>query len=126
MTALGRQGHSAADGPLRSRSVLSRIKWWDKPDDKPQDAGEPDITESHLAAQGDTEEWRKIEARNDRDLHGYRMRVQVCPRGCGYHERARRDLLARTGLRGRADLHMAYTFETTNCPNCGAQLVGRP
>jgi O-acetyl-ADP-ribose deacetylase (regulator of RNase III) len=51
------------------------------------------------------------------------MPVQVCPRGCEYRELARRDLLARTRFLGRAALHVSYTFETTNCPECGARLA---
>jgi O-acetyl-ADP-ribose deacetylase (regulator of RNase III) len=55
-------------------------------------------------------------------LGGYRIPAQVCPRGCEHHELARRDLIARTRLWGRAALHTAYTFETSNCPKCGAPL----
>lgn len=56
------------------------------------------------------------------DLGGYRIPVQVCPRGCDYHELARRDLVTRTRLSGRVALHTEYTFESTNCPKCGVPL----
>jgi O-acetyl-ADP-ribose deacetylase (regulator of RNase III) len=69
--------------------------------------------------------WRRAERRNIDDLRGYRTAVQVCPRGCGYHELARRDLLARTRFLGRAQMHVAFTFETTTCPHCGARLTRR-
>jgi O-acetyl-ADP-ribose deacetylase (regulator of RNase III) len=55
-------------------------------------------------------------------LGGYRIPVQVCPRGCEYHELARRDLVTRTRLSGRVALHTEYTFEARNCPKCGAPL----
>ncbi len=56
-------------------------------------------------------------------FHGYRMAVQVCPRGCGFHEQARRDLLVHTGRWGRAEVTASTGFETTHCPNDGAKLV---
>jgi O-acetyl-ADP-ribose deacetylase (regulator of RNase III) len=55
-------------------------------------------------------------------LGGYRMPIQVCPRGCEYHELARRDLVTRTRLSGRVALHTEYTFEADNCPKCGVPL----
>lgn len=58
-------------------------------------------------------------------VHGYRTAVQVCPRGCGFHERARRDLIVRTGWSGRAKVTAANSFETTNCPRDGARLVSK-
>jgi O-acetyl-ADP-ribose deacetylase (regulator of RNase III)/predicted RNA-binding Zn-ribbon protein involved in translation (DUF1610 family) len=69
--------------------------------------------------------WRREEARNVQSLRGYRTPIQVCPRGCEHHELARRDVIARTRMSGRAALHVAYTFETTNCPRCGARLIRR-
>jgi O-acetyl-ADP-ribose deacetylase (regulator of RNase III) len=53
----------------------------------------------------------------------YRTPVQVCPRGCEYRELARRDVVAKTRFWGRADIQVKITFETTNCPLCGARLV---
>lgn len=67
--------------------------------------------------------WRRAEIKNVEDLRGYRMAVQVCPRGCEYREPARRDVIARTRLWGRAAMHVTFTFETTNCPECGARLA---
>ncbi|HEX6753356.1 MAG TPA: macro domain-containing protein [Solirubrobacterales bacterium] len=67
--------------------------------------------------------WRRARRRKDYDLSGYRIPVQVCPRGCEFHELARRDLLAKTRLGGRAALHTVFTFETENCPNCGSRLA---
>lgn len=69
--------------------------------------------------------WRRENAHHVESLRGYRTPIQVCPRGCGHHELARRDVIARTRLFGRASVHVAYTFETTNCPSCGAGLVRR-
>jgi O-acetyl-ADP-ribose deacetylase (regulator of RNase III)/predicted RNA-binding Zn-ribbon protein involved in translation (DUF1610 family) len=69
--------------------------------------------------------WGRAERRSDHDLSGYRTPVQVCPRGCEFSELARRDLLAKTRLFGRVALHVAFTFETTNCPECGARLARR-
>jgi O-acetyl-ADP-ribose deacetylase (regulator of RNase III) len=67
--------------------------------------------------------WGRAESRSDHDLSGYRTPAQVCPRGCEFRELARRDLLAKTRLLGRAALHAAFTFETTNCPECGSRLA---
>ncbi|HEV2791160.1 MAG TPA: macro domain-containing protein [Solirubrobacterales bacterium] len=69
--------------------------------------------------------WERGRRRKSYDLGGYRTPVQVCPRGCGFKELARRDLLAKTRLGGRAALHAACTFETSNCPDCGSRLVRR-
>ncbi len=69
--------------------------------------------------------WRREDVRNVDSLSGYRTPIQVCPRGCEYHEPARRDISARTRPSGRAGVHVAYTFETTNCPECGARLARR-
>lgn len=49
----------------------------------------------------------------------------MCPLGCGYDERARNDLIVRTGLSGRAKLTMGSFFETKSCPNDGATLMRR-
>jgi O-acetyl-ADP-ribose deacetylase (regulator of RNase III) len=67
--------------------------------------------------------WQMFEYRRDEDLHGYRTPIQVCPRGCEYHELARREVVARTRITGRAATHVAFRFEITNCPKCGAQLA---
>ncbi|HEX6153543.1 MAG TPA: macro domain-containing protein [Solirubrobacterales bacterium] len=69
--------------------------------------------------------WERGRTRKSYDLGGYRTPVQVCPRGCGFKELARRDLLAKTRLGGRAALHAAFTFETSNCPDCGSRLTRR-
>jgi O-acetyl-ADP-ribose deacetylase (regulator of RNase III) len=56
-----------------------------------------------------------------------RMRIQVCPRGCS-HQLARRDIVTRTRLGGRAEIEVKYEFETTNCGKCGTpfqRLCGR-
>jgi O-acetyl-ADP-ribose deacetylase (regulator of RNase III) len=55
----------------------------------------------------------------------YRTPVQVCPRGCGYHELARRDHELYTGVWGRVDITANFVFETQNCPKCGAPLVAK-
>jgi O-acetyl-ADP-ribose deacetylase (regulator of RNase III) len=56
--------------------------------------------------------------------HGYRTPILVCPRGCGFHEQARRDLIVRTGFWGRANVTATLNFETTHCPRDGAKLIG--
>jgi O-acetyl-ADP-ribose deacetylase (regulator of RNase III) len=56
-------------------------------------------------------------------LRRHRPEIQVCPRGCGFDERARHDLVVRTGLSGRAKLMAATSFETKSCPNDGARLI---
>ena len=61
-----------------------------------------------------------------KNLRRYRTPVQVCPRGCGYHEIARRDLILKDGGKGRrgwAEVTAAFVFETNNCPKCGAPLL---
>lgn len=58
-------------------------------------------------------------------FHGHRNAIQVCPRGCGFSERARRDLIVRTGLSGRAKVTATNSFETNNCPQDGAKLVSK-
>jgi O-acetyl-ADP-ribose deacetylase len=69
--------------------------------------------------------WSRARRRNTLDLSGYLTPVQVCPGGCEFRELARRDLLAKTRLLGRAALHVSFTFETTNCPECGSRLARR-
>lgn len=69
--------------------------------------------------------WGRARGRNNDDLSGFRTPVQACPRGCEFRELARRDLLAKTRLLGRAALHVSFTFETTNCPECGSRLARR-
>jgi len=69
--------------------------------------------------------WRRAELRRVARLAGYRTPVQVCPRGCEFRELARRELLAKTRLTGKAIVHASFTFETTNCPICGAGLTRR-
>lgn len=69
--------------------------------------------------------WERGRRRRTYDLSGYRTPVQVCPREAEFHELARRDLLAKTRLGGRAALHTVFTFETENCPHCGSRLVRR-
>jgi O-acetyl-ADP-ribose deacetylase (regulator of RNase III) len=67
--------------------------------------------------------WRREAECKGPWLGGYRVPVQVCPRGCGYDELARRDLVARTRLWGRVDLHSVFDYESDNCPKCGAPLA---
>jgi O-acetyl-ADP-ribose deacetylase (regulator of RNase III)/predicted RNA-binding Zn-ribbon protein involved in translation (DUF1610 family) len=69
--------------------------------------------------------WGRAERKNKARLAGYRTPVQVCPRGCEFRELARRDLLTKTRLWGKAVVHVAFTFETTNCPQCGAGMARR-
>jgi O-acetyl-ADP-ribose deacetylase (regulator of RNase III) len=66
----------------------------------------------------------EVEARSKiKDLRRYRSPVQVCPRGCGYHEMARRDLRMHTAKWGRSEVIAEFVFETRNCPECGAPLA---
>jgi O-acetyl-ADP-ribose deacetylase (regulator of RNase III)/predicted RNA-binding Zn-ribbon protein involved in translation (DUF1610 family) len=68
-------------------------------------------------------QWDAAEVDHIEALRGYRLPIQVCPRGCEHRELARRDLLTRTRPWGRVDVHTVFTFETSNCPKCGAPLV---
>ncbi|HET7486155.1 MAG TPA: macro domain-containing protein [Solirubrobacterales bacterium] len=67
--------------------------------------------------------WGRAEPGLVNELTSYRIPIQVCPRGCGYSEPARQNLLARTSFWGRVETRVIATFETTNCPECGAQLT---
>lgn len=67
--------------------------------------------------------WRQLGPERIGEVSGYRTPVQVCPRGCEYHELARRDLLTRTRISGRVEVRAVFTFETTNCHKCGSRLA---
>lgn len=67
--------------------------------------------------------WQRVRPERLAELTDYRTPIQVCPRGCDYHEAARKDLLARTAFWGRAEMQVATVFETTNCPKCGTEMV---
>ena len=67
--------------------------------------------------------WGQVGRTRIEELPGYRLPIQVCPRGCEYHEAARRDLISRTALSGRVEMRDVLIFETTNCPKCGVRLV---
>lgn len=70
--------------------------------------------------------WHRNEAdAPSEEITRYRTPVQVCSRGCEYTELARRYVHACTDFWGRAALHVGHTFETTNCPTCGARLMER-
>ena|GEM_PF-5079 len=56
-------------------------------------------------------------------FYGFRTPIQVCPRGCGFDEQARRDLIVRSGIWGRATVTPSVTFETSHCPRDGATLI---
>jgi O-acetyl-ADP-ribose deacetylase (regulator of RNase III)/ribosomal protein L37E len=64
-----------------------------------------------------------VERRYIARLAGNRTPVQVCPRGCEFRELARRDLMTKTRISGKAIVHASFTFETTNCPFCGSGLA---
>jgi len=83
------------------------------------------LTEKWAAAMTDLRRWRWQRLRPERlaELTDYRMPIQVCPRGCDYHEAARKDLLTRTAMWGRVEMRVATIFETTNCPKCGTEMV---
>jgi O-acetyl-ADP-ribose deacetylase (regulator of RNase III) len=71
--------------------------------------------------------WLKAQERakeeGAQNLRHYRTPVQVCPRGCGYHELARRDVMFRPGRPGLAEPIATFKFETKNCTKCGVPLV---
>jgi len=67
--------------------------------------------------------WRRRRERRHESLAGYSTPAQVCPHGCGFRELARREWLARTSILGAAVVQVTFTFETTNCPECGALLA---
>jgi O-acetyl-ADP-ribose deacetylase (regulator of RNase III) len=69
------------------------------------------------------EEEEKKRARGVENLRRYRTPAQACPRGCGFSELARRDVAFEPVRRGQAEAVASFTFETTNCPKCGAGLV---
>jgi O-acetyl-ADP-ribose deacetylase (regulator of RNase III) len=66
--------------------------------------------------------WRRQRKRRDESLAGYHTPAQVCPRGCGFRELARREWLTRSSILGTALVQVTFSFETTNCPDCGALL----
>lgn len=68
---------------------------------------------------------RRLEAKRVSEFQRYRTPIQVCPRGCEFSEMARRNVLTRTEVWGRVALRIAFDFETTNCPRCGALLIRR-
>ena len=67
--------------------------------------------------------WSKREVRQAENLKGFQTPIQVCPRGCEHSEHARRDVLTKTTISGRASVRVTFAFETDNCPKCGAPLV---
>lgn len=67
--------------------------------------------------------WRRRRERRDESLAGYNTPAQVCPHGCGFRELAHREWLARTSILGTALVQVTFTFETTNCPECGVLLA---
>jgi O-acetyl-ADP-ribose deacetylase (regulator of RNase III)/predicted RNA-binding Zn-ribbon protein involved in translation (DUF1610 family) len=69
--------------------------------------------------------WRRVKARSTSEAGLNRTPVEVCPKGCESTERARREVLARSRLSGRAAVRVEFTFETTNCPICGSRLMSR-
>ncbi len=74
-----------------------------------------DRRDARLESERETEQFEQF--------HGHRTPIQVCPRGCGFHEQARRDLIVRTGFWGRANVAASSSFETTHCPQDGAKLI---
>lgn len=74
-----------------------------------------DRREARLEFERETEQFEQF--------HGHRTPIQVCPRGCKFHEQARRDLVVRTGFWGRANVAASTSFETTHCPQDGAKLI---
>lgn len=66
--------------------------------------------------------WRRAMRRTP-DSGPYADHIQVCPRACGYSEHARRVLVMRTRLSGRAEARTRFEFETRNCPTCGGRLL---
>lgn len=74
-----------------------------------------DRREARLEFERETEQFEQF--------HGHRTPIQVCPRGCGFHEQARRDLIVHTGFWGRANVAASRSFETTHCPQDGAKLI---
>ncbi|HEU4739596.1 MAG TPA: macro domain-containing protein [Solirubrobacterales bacterium] len=66
--------------------------------------------------------WQRVRPERLAELTNFRSPIQVCPRGCGHHEAARKDLITRTALWGRVEMQVVPVFETTNCPKCGTEL----
>lgn len=82
------------------------------------------MTRSHRLRTGARAAIAEAEKADLENPHHYRTPVQVCPRGCEYHELARRDVSVHTGVWGRAEVTASFVFETQSCPHCGAPLVG--
>jgi O-acetyl-ADP-ribose deacetylase (regulator of RNase III) len=81
------------------------------------------VSRSHLLRTGAREALADAKKADLENPHHYRTPVQVCPRGCGYDELARREVSVHTGVWGRAEVTAHFVFETESCPHCGAPLV---
>lgn len=95
-----------ANRPKRWRRNLDRLRWRNKLDD---------INEQR---------WNKARDELQTATGENRMRVQVCPRGCS-HQLARRDIVTRTRLSGKADIRIKYSFETLTCGKCGTPYLSQ-
>jgi len=63
--------------------------------------------------------WKRALAELQAATGDNRMQAQVCPNGCS-HQLARRDVVTRTRLSGRAEIRVEPHFETKHCAKCGA------
>lgn len=68
--------------------------------------------------------WREAMEWRGTAAGGFQTPAKVCPRGC-VHEVARRELVTRTSLWGKAQVRVRFAFETETCPRCGSRLVDR-
>lgn len=71
-----------------------------------------------MRADREAKRWEKALEEQREATGANRMKVQVCPHGCS-HQLARRDVVTRTRLSGRAEIHIKWTFETSHCAKCG-------
>jgi O-acetyl-ADP-ribose deacetylase (regulator of RNase III)/RNase P subunit RPR2 len=98
------QLRTAGNKPKRWKRHLDRLRWSNKLDD---------LNEHR---------WDKAQDELQTATGENRMRVQVCPRGCS-RQLARRDIVTRTRLSGKADIRIKYSFETLSCGKCGTPYL---
>src|ERR1700733_15159557 len=93
-----------ADERKRSKKLLDKLLW------------------RHKFNELDEQRWNKATDELQIATGENRMRVQVCPRGCS-HQLARRDVVTRTRLSGKAEIRIEYSFETLTCGKCGTPYL---
>jgi hypothetical protein len=67
--------------------------------------------------------WQRADAWWNDTVSRFKTPAKKCPRGCSY-EVARRELVTRSTWLGRAEVRVVFSFETSNCHECGSRLLG--